>query len=126
MSKYNHSGGTMITAHDDCFLFIGKGKSIKIPFAEILYIEQVQGQLMIKKSGISQSIMTLPGRIRDIPCTKDERFYHCHSYLIINIARVISMSSGVITFDNSDGKHISRDCFAKTRKEFNNRLMGIR
>lgn len=116
----------MITAHDDSFVFSGKTKTLKIQYADILYIEQAENQLWIKKSEKNAELLIISGRVRDISSNLEARFYLCHSYLIINMKRVVSMSKGTVVFDNGDEKHMGRDAYFKTRKAFNNPMPGNR
>lgn len=116
----------MITAHDDSFVFCGKTKTLKIPYADILYIEQVENQLWITKGDKNAEKMVISGRIRDISNNLEARFYQCHAYLIINFKRVVSMTKGTVVFDTGEEKHMGRDAYFKMRKAFNNPMPGNR
>ena len=126
MSQDKQIRGLKQTDQLDCLAFIGKSKTIKIPFAGILYIEQAGTQLLIKKEETEEELQGIIGKIRELSRRLDGRFYQCHSYLIINMARVDSMMEGKIIFDNLEEKHLGRDCFAKTRRAFNHYLTGSR
>ena len=110
----------MITAQDDGFVFSNKSITMKIPYAEILYIEQFEEKLWIVKNDKIEGQLTIPGAVRDISNNLEARFYQCHSYLIINIRRVVLMSKATITFDNGCTKHLGRDAFVRARKAFLN------
>jgi DNA-binding LytR/AlgR family response regulator len=110
----------MIVAHDDCFVFFYKSETFKINYADILYLEQDSKKLWIEISEEGKEQVTAQGNIRDISDNLESRFFQCHSYLIINLKRVVSMSSGTIVFDNGETKHLGRDAFFKTRKAFLN------
>ena len=118
------TGEIMITVHDDCFVFSSKSKTLKIPYVEIIYIEQVENQLWISRNDQKEVPIAIQGRMRDIADNLESRFYLCHSYLIVNLSRVIFMSQGTITFDNGCTKHLGRDTYVRARKAFLNRSRG--
>jgi DNA-binding LytR/AlgR family response regulator len=101
--------------------YIRKEESRKIPYSDVLYIEQIGTTLYIKRD---EDELKIPGRMREITKTVREPFGQCHSYLMINFDRVYSMTKGQIIFDNKEEKFVGRDSFAETRKKFNKYLLG--
>lgn len=101
--------------------FIGKEESLKIPYCDVLYIEQRRNVLHIQKD---EEVLQIPGRISEISKVLGVSFCQCHSYLMINIDRVYGMTKGQIIFDNQMDKYLGRDSFKKTRKKFNKYLLG--
>lgn len=114
-------GGITPGPNQEWIAHIGKERTLKIPTCEVLYIEQTGKQLDIHKS---DRIVYVPGRLAEASNQLEEPFYQCHSYLMINIARVVAMTKGTIIFDNGREKYVGRENFAKTRKKFNNYLLG--
>jgi DNA-binding LytR/AlgR family response regulator len=114
-------GGTTKSVDNNWFGLIAKTESIKVPYSEVLYIEQVGKKLRIHKE---VGILNMPGRISEISKVVGEPFYQCHSYLLINLARVDAMANGRIIFNNHKSTNIGESNYHKTRKKFNQYLLG--
>lgn len=120
--RYNEfDGGATKTADKNWIGLVAKSESIKVPFDEVLYIEQVGKNLLIHKEG---DTICVPGRVRKLSKALGEPFYQCHSYLLINLSKVYLMANGDIVFDNQQSTHIGQASYIKTRKKFNQYLLG--
>lgn len=101
----------------ECIAFIGNAESHRIPSDEILYIEQVGNKLHIQQTVGS---VWVPGRMSAISKELGEPFFPSHSYLMVNISLIESMSNRQMHFlDSRVAITVGRDCFRKTRKAFN-------
>ena len=120
MGKIERTGETTKSFNKNWIAYIRKEESRRIPYCDVLYIEQVGRNLHIKRD---QDTLEIPGRMSEISKTLMEPFGQCHSYLMVNFDRVYSMTKGQIVFDNKEELFIGRDSFAETRKKFNNYLL---
>ena len=99
--------------------FICNGESIRISGDDILYIEQCGAKLLIRQS---EKEMNVPGRMRTVSNVLSEPFFQCHAYLLVNFSKIESLTIRRIVFKNQLTKELSRDCYYKTRKLFNEYL----
>ena len=121
MGRNDMAGGVTKPGKQNWIGLIARSKSQKIPFDEVLYIEQVGKYLLIHKDEYS---IHVPGRISKISSSVGEPLFQCHSYLIVNISRVNVMTKGEIIFDNRMSTHLGERNYYKTRKKFNQYLLG--
>jgi DNA-binding LytR/AlgR family response regulator len=116
--------GEIIHSYNQSWIaYIRKEESRKIPYSDVLFIEQQGTLLHIKRD---EDTLEIVGRMSEITKNLREPFSQCHAYLIINFDRVDSMAKGQIVFDNDrkEIKFLGRDSFAETRKKFNHYLLG--
>jgi DNA-binding LytR/AlgR family response regulator len=121
MRENETAGGTTKSVDQNWIALIAKAKSLKVPYNEVLYIEQVGKNLRIQKD---VDILYFTGRISKISTAVDEPFFQCHSYLIINLSRVHAMTNKEIIFDNLMTTQLGERSYYKTRKKFNKYLLG--
>lgn len=121
MNKNGQTGGTRQQLQQNWIAFIGKQESLKVPYADVLFIEQSGNTLFIQRD---LEPVEITGRVSEISKVLREPFCMCHSYLIVNIDRIQVMTKGKIVFDNQSEKYLGRDSYAKTRKKFNKYLLG--
>lgn len=121
MSRTEMIGGTTKANDLNWVALIVKSESLKVPFDEVIYIEQVGKNLLIQKN---DDKIRIPGRISKISAVLEEPFFQCHSYLIVNFSRVFAMTKGEIIFDNHMSTHLGDCSYYKTRKKFNQYLLG--
>jgi DNA-binding LytR/AlgR family response regulator len=114
-------GGATKSVDKNWIGLIAKTESLKVPYSEVLYIEQVGKNLRIHKD---TGILDIPGRISKISKVVCEPFFQCHSYLLINLSRVDAMVNGRIIFDNQKSTSLGEGNYHKTRKKFNQYLLG--
>lgn len=120
MGRNDMAGGATKLGKQNWIGAIDKTKSQKIPFDDVLYIEQIGKKLYIHKD---KGSINIPGRISKISIPVEEPLFQCHSYLIINISRVRMMTKGVIIFDNLTSTRLGEHNYYKTRKKFNQYLL---
>jgi DNA-binding LytR/AlgR family response regulator len=113
-------GGAIKQINRDWIAFIGKEESLKVPYSDVLYIEQVGKSMHIQKDS---EMLHVPGKIIKISTGMGEPLFLCHSYLIVNISRVYVMTKGMIIFDNHQSKYLGKNSYARTRKKFNQYLI---
>lgn len=102
---------------------IEKDISGKVKQADILYLAQdLRNVVIVRREGSS---VIVRGHVGDFKDKLDENFHMCHSYLIINLERIVSMTAETIEFDNGEEKHIGRNNFYKVRKVYNNYLINL-
>jgi len=121
MGRNDMTGGVTKPGKQNWIGVVAKTKSQKIPFDEVLYIEQIGNSLLIHKDADS---IHVPGRISKLSNSVEEPLFQCHSYLIVNISRVNVMTKGEIIFDNRMSTHLGERNYYKTRKKFNQYLLG--
>ena len=115
------SGGKDKTLNQKSIGYVRQVESRKIPYSDVLYIEQRGNSLHIM---CKQGVLTVPGRMRDISKVLNEPFFQCHSYLTINFDRVYCMTKNQIIFDNKVSISQGRCGFVESRKMFNKYLLG--
>lgn len=121
MSRTERTGGTTKLGNSNWVGFVARAESLKVPFDEVIYIEQVGKTLHIHRD---VDIIHVPGRISNISAVMGEPLFQCHSYLIINLSKVLMMAKGEIIFDNLMSAHLGDGTYHKTRKKFNQYLLG--
>ena len=121
MEKEKKKGEPPHASNPKWIAYIRKEESHKIPYSDVLYIEQVGNTLYISRD---KDTLKIPGRMSELSKILGAPFSQCHSYLMINFDRVHSMTKGQIVFDNNQVKFIGRDSFLETRKRFNQYLLG--
>ncbi len=121
MGRNDTRGGAAKPDNQNWLGFIAKTKSQKVLFDEVLYIEQIGNNLCIHKEKDS---INVPGRISKISTPVVEPLFQCHSYLIINFSRVHTMTKCEVIFDNMTSTHLGERIYYKTRKKFNQYLLG--
>ncbi len=121
MRRKEMTGGATKTADQNWIALIAKTESVKVLYDDVLYIEQVGDNLNIYKD---TDTIQIPGRISKISIGMGEQFFQCHSYLIINLSRVLAMTRGEILFDNLTSTHLGEKNYYKARKKFNRFLLG--
>lgn len=121
MEKNERIGETPQLYNQSWIAYIRKEESHKIPYRDVLYIEQIGTFLYITRD---EDVLEIQGRMSELSKILSVPFSQCHSYLMINFDRVNSMTKGKIVFDNKNEKFIGRDSFAETRKKFNQYLLG--
>ena len=98
------------------FLVIrNKDETTKIIVKEILFVEQRARKLMF------QTLMEKAecyGRIAQIKETLGISFVFAHSYLLVNLSRIVKMKQGEIHFDNGHVLHMGKQSFNHTRRAF--------
>ena len=114
-------GGATESVDNNWIGIIVKVESLKVPYSDVLYIEQIGAILHIIRD---EDILKIPGRMSDLSKILRAPFSQSHSYLMVNFDRVYSMTKGQIVFDNKKEKYIGKDSFTKTRKRFNQYLLG--
>ncbi len=122
MGKIERTGESAKSFNKHWIAYIRKEESRKIPYSDVLYIEQMGKDLYIRRDG---DVLKIPGRMSEINMALSETFGQCHSYLMINFDRVDSMTKGHIVFDNEKELFIGRDSFNETRKKFNKYLLEL-
>jgi len=121
MRKNDFTGGAIQSANKNWIGVVSRGESFKVPYSEVLYIEQAGKNLRIQKE---VDIIHISGRISKISEVVGEPFYQCHSYLLINLSKVRVMTNGVIIFDNKMSTRLGKYNYIKARKRFNQYLLG--
>lgn len=122
MGKIERTGEVTKSFNKNWIAYIRKEESLRIPYYDVLYIEQIGKELYIIRDG---DVLKIPGRMSEINKSLSEPFSQCHSYLMINFDRVYSMTKGQIVFDNEREIFIGRDSFNETRKKFNKYLLDL-
>jgi DNA-binding LytR/AlgR family response regulator len=121
MRDNEKKGGAKKAADKNWIGLVGKTESLKLPYSEVLYIEQVGKNLHFHKEA---DTLDVPGRISKLSEVVGEPFFQCHSYLLINLSRVDAMANGMIIFNNQKSIHLGEGNYYKTRKKFNQYLLG--
>ena len=121
MEKNERKGERLQYCNQNWIVYINREGTRKIPYCDVLYIEQIGTILYVTRD---EDVLEIPGRMNELSKILRVPFSQSHSYLMINFDRVYSMAKGKIVFDNKAEKYIGRDSFKATRKRFNQYLLG--
>lgn len=121
MRNNDTTGGATKSGDSKWIAIIAKAESLKLTYDEVVFIEQVGKNLRIHKD---KDTILIPGRISKFSTTMREPLFQCHSYLIINLSKIHAMTRGEIIFDNLMSTHLGDRNYYKTRKKFNQFLLG--
>ena len=97
------------------FLLSGKGETVKIPLARILYFEKEKRKIHIRTDSGAYSIY---GRFPDIEEQLDGRFQRCHNSYIVNIEQVQRMADKKFFFIGERVVPISRTYYQEAKRVF--------
>ncbi len=102
---------------------IQKCASGKIPIDDILCVKQ---NLKNIKVVTHRGTLSLKGKISDIHPYLNDDFFQCHSYLVVNLTKIVEMSNNTIFFISKRKISLGRDNFIKTRKAYNQYLISLK
>ena len=121
MGIHEITGGNTKPMNHNWIAFIGKAESLKVQHCDVLYIEQIGKVLHIQKDS---GLIRMPGQLKKFSNEVGTPFFLAHSYLLVNFSRVFLMSKSEILFDDLTKKQLSKNTYARTRKQFNEYLAG--
>ncbi len=101
---------------------IRKCLSGKVLVDEIVCIKQDLRQVKVVTD---KGVVSLRGKIEDTNRYLTDDFFQCHSYLIVNLTKILAMSNNTIFFTNKRKIELGRDNFIKTRKAYNRYLSSL-
>ena len=85
----------------------------KLAVGDILYLEQELRKVRIKTAAEN---LLVTGRVRELQEQIRGGFWMCHSYLAINLDRVLKVQSGAVVFENGEQYLLSRDAAVRAKK----------
>lgn len=99
----------------NCFVVSNKNGSCRIPYNDILYLENELRKVHVHTAG---ERVTYYGRFEDLPRLLDDRFRRCHNSYIVNMSKVRKLKDKKFYFENGKTVPISRTYYSEMRKAF--------
>lgn len=97
-------------------LIIHKNQGIyALPLDDIVYMEK---DLRKIKVYVRNTSIEFYGKFTDIMCYLDNRFLYCHRSYVINMDKIVTMSSNSILVENNRNIYMGRDTYGKAKKIF--------